>query len=277
MSKFRGKVVAVTGSGSGIGRALAKQLSEAGAALALSDINEESLRETQAQLRGTARVTTHVVDVRKQPAVANYAAEVEREHGGCDVIINNAGVAVRASLADISYEQFAFVLDVNLWGVVYGTKEFLPLLLKRPEGQIVNISSINAMVPFAKNGPYNASKYAVLGFSETLMQEYEGSSIHITCVHPGGIRTNIATGPGFSEKEAAFFEKIAMTSAEQAAAAILAGVAKKQQRVYVGADSKVMAAAKRVLPSWTVKLVGQASSDISRSKNLAKWSALLPR
>jgi short-subunit dehydrogenase len=276
MTQLRGKVVAVTGAASGIGRALALSLAKRGAKLALSDVDETGLRETASRLEGS--VSTHLVDVRDLAAVKRYASEVEAQHGGCDVIINNAGLAVRASIADITYEQFKLVMDVNFYGVVHGSKEFLPLLLRRPSGHIVNIASINAMVPFAKNGPYNASKYAVLGFSETLMQELSGSKVRVTCVHPGGIRTNIARATnGFSKQESEFFARIAITSAEQAAETIVEGIESDRQRVYVGLDSKLMAAAKRVVPSWTVRLIGAASSDLSKSRAVERMSSLARR
>ncbi len=266
MTSLKGKVVAVTGAASGIGRALAVELCARGAHVAISDLNEGGLRETAALLGSQTKVTTHLVDVRDRQAVERYAADVEAKHGGADVIINNAGVAVRATIEDISYEDFAFVMDVNMWGVVYGTKAFLPLLRKRPEGHVVNISSINAMVPFAKNGPYNMSKYAVLGLSETLMQELRGSSVHVTCVHPGGIQTNIArSARGVSASEAAMFDRVAMTSPEKAAKVILGAVSRNKSRVYVGADAKMMATAKRLLPDWTVQLSGLASRNIARS------------
>ncbi|HEX2677920.1 MAG TPA: SDR family oxidoreductase, partial [Polyangiales bacterium] len=235
MTTLQGKVAAVTGAGSGIGRALVVELVARGAHVAASDVDERGLRETAELARGETKVTTHRVDVRDRHAVERYAADVKAEHGGADVIINNAGVAVRASIAEISYEDFAFVLDVNLWGVVYGTKAFLPLFEERGAGHIVNISSVNGMVPFTKNSPYNVSKYGVLGFSETLMQEYRDRPIRTTVVHPGGIRTNIVRNarhavPG----EAETFDRIAMTSPAQAAKVILNGVEKNRERVYVG-------------------------------------------
>jgi NAD(P)-dependent dehydrogenase (short-subunit alcohol dehydrogenase family) len=266
MTKIAGKVVAVTGAGSGIGRALAMELVARGAHVAISDVNEVGLEETARLVRGGGRVTSHVVDVRDRAAVARYAAEAEAAHGGVDVIINNAGLAVRASIEDMSYEDFALVVDVNLWGVVHGTKEFLPLFRRRGGGHVVNISSINAMVPFAKNGPYNAAKYAVLGFSETLMQELSGGPIRVTCVHPGGIKTNIArNGRGVSAAEAAFFERIAMTSPRAAAKTILRGVERDQERVYIGADARIMAAAKRIAPDFAVKVSGKVSSNPTRA------------
>jgi NAD(P)-dependent dehydrogenase (short-subunit alcohol dehydrogenase family) len=237
-----------------------------GAHLAISDFNEAGLRETEGLLSGATRVTTHVVDVRDRVAVERYAADVEAQHSGADVIINNAGVAVRASLEDISYEDFQFVIDVNLYGVVHGVKAFLPLFRKRGGGHIVNISSINAMVPFALNGPYNASKYAVLGLSETLIQEYRGTNIRTTCVHPGGIKTNIVRNSrGASKRDVATFDRITITTAEQAAKTILNGVARDKERVYVGADAKVMAMAKRAIPRLTVLAAGAATRPRGRA------------
>jgi len=262
MTQLNGKVVAVTGAASGIGRALAIELTRRGAHVALADLNDVGLQETRGFLGGATQVTTHVLDVRDRSAVDGFAAEVESQHGGADAIINNAGIAVRETIEAMSYEDFASVIDVNLWGVVHGTKAFMPLLRKRPEGHIVNISSINGMVPFAKNGPYNASKYAVLGFSETLMQELRGDSIHVTCVHPGGIKTNIArNGRGMSQREIEFFDRIAMTTAADTAKTILNAVERNRERVLVGPDAKLMAAFKRLVPSTTVRWVGRASWD----------------
>jgi NAD(P)-dependent dehydrogenase (short-subunit alcohol dehydrogenase family) len=260
MTKVKDKVVAVTGAASGIGRALSLQLTAKGASVALSDVNEAGLQETANLLRGAVgKVTTHRVDVRRRDAVERYAADVEREHGGADIIINNAGLAARGSLEEISYEDFELVIDVNFWGVVYGTRAFLPLLRKRPEGHVVNISSLNAMVPFLNNGPYNISKYAVLGFSETLMQELGGGPIRVTCVHPGGIRTNIARNTkGARDADVAYFEeRMARTMPDDAAKAIVAGIENDAEQIFVGLDAKVLATAKRLFPRWTVRKIGE--------------------
>jgi NAD(P)-dependent dehydrogenase (short-subunit alcohol dehydrogenase family) len=261
MTSIAGKVAVVTGAGSGIGRALAIELTGRGAHVALSDVNDAGLAETAALLAGSATtVTTHRVDVRDWDAMQRHAADVKASHGGADIIINNAGLSVRASVEEMPYEDFKLVIDVNLWGVVHGTKAFFPLFRERGAGHIVNISSINGMVPFHKNGPYNVSKYAVYGLNETLMQELAGDTIKVTSVHPGGIQTNIAhNAKGVSADEAAFFNKLARTTAQQAAVTILRAVEKDRQKVFVGADAKIMAAAKRLMPAWTVKLVGKAS------------------
>ena len=267
VTQIKDKVVAVTGAASGIGRALAQLLTQEGAHVALADVNEAGLRETAELCAREVKVTTHVVDVRNRAAVERWAREAEAAHGGVDVIINNAGLTVRISVEEASYEDFELVLGVNLWGVIYGCKAFLPLLRKRPEGHIVNVSSINGMVPFAKNGPYNVSKYGVLGFTETLMQELNGQSVRVTCVHPGGIRTNIVRNSrGTTQEEVEEFDRIAMTSPDQAAKVIVRGIRKNKQRVYIGMDAKLMAFAKRMMPAATVSTVGRLSSQPPRKR-----------
>ena len=197
MTVLKDKVVAVTGASSGIGRALAIELVARGAHVALSDVNEEGLAETGRRVQGATRVSVHHVDVRDRAAVERYATEVEGQHGGADVIVNNAGIAVRATIEAMSLEAFRSVIDVNFWGVVHGTKAFFPLLRRRPEGHIVNISSINAMVPFAKNGPYNASKYAVLGSPRRSCRSFAASqSASPACTPAASGRTSPGAGPG---------------------------------------------------------------------------------
>lgn len=273
MSKLMGKVIAVTGAASGIGRALAQDLASRGADLALSDVDEDGLAKTATLVGDAVRVTTACVDVRDADAVDRWAAQVVHQHGWVDGIINNAGLAVRDSVAQMDYEKFKLVIDVDMWGVVHGVRAFLPHLRRRGGGYIVNISSINGMVPFANNGPYNMSKYAVLGLSETLMQELREEPIIVTCVHPGGIRTNIVrNAPGMGKADAAIFDRIAMTSAQGAARQILDGMERGRARVYVGADAKFMAAAKRLLPAATVGVVGRLSAIATRGENDATRS-----
>lgn len=265
MTDLRGKVVVVTGAGSGIGRALAQALVGRGAEVAISDVNEQALAETRGLLGSAGRVSSERLDVRDRAAFQRYAERVEAEHGGADVLINNAGVALRAPIEQIAIEDFEFVMNVNFWGVVYGTKAFLPLMRKRGAGHVVNISSINGMVPFANQSPYNSSKYAVLGFSETLMQELYGQPIRVTCVHPGGIRTNIvrnAAERGLNEDDAKSFDRIARTSSESAAEQILRGIERDRERVYVGLDAKLMAASKRLAPALTVNAAGKFTSRV---------------
>lgn len=269
MTKLAGKVVAVTGAASGIGRALAEVLHERGAEVAMSDINEAGLLETAALLRSNVRCSTQVVDVRDPQAVEAWAAQVVADHGGVDVIINNAGLAARGSIADMPYDDFKLVLDVDMWGVVHGVRAFMPHLHARGAGHIVNIASINAMVPFALNGPYNMAKYAVLGLSETLMQELHGTAIHVTSVHPGGIRTNIVRNARhMGDGDATHFDRIARTSPRSAATTILNGVERNRRRVYVGLDAKLMATVKRIAPAVAVHLAGVLSSQSAKRYGL---------
>jgi NAD(P)-dependent dehydrogenase (short-subunit alcohol dehydrogenase family) len=261
MTELRSKVVVVTGAGSGIGRALTVALLTRGAEVAYSDVNEQGLAETKALVAGKGRSSSHLLDVSKREQWAEHARAVEAEHGGADVLINNAGIAISKPFESLPIEEFELVMGINFWGVIYGSKTFLPLFRKRGSGHIVNISSINGMVPFAFQTPYNCSKYAVLGFSETMMQELRGEPIRITSVHPGGIRTNIARSAiGADPKIAEGFDKIARTTSESAAEQILSGIEKDRERVYVGVDAKIMSAVKRIAPALTVNLFGRASS-----------------
>lgn len=265
MTVISGKVAAITGAASGIGRALAVCLAERGAQVAISDVDEAGLQETAALLPQGSRHSAKIVDVRDRHAVARWAAEVGEIHGGAHIIVNNAGVAVRRSFEETSYEEFAFIMDVNLWGVVHGVKAFLPWMRKAGAGHIVNVASISAMVPLAKLAPYNASKFAVLGLSETLMQELRGQPIKVSCVMPGGVRTNIARNGmtrGFTADDADWFGRIARTLPAGAAERIARGIERNEERVYVGLDAKIMAAAKRLFPAATVHSVGYASRDV---------------
>lgn len=266
MKDLKGKVAAVTGAASGIGRMLAVNLAREGCHLAISDIDKKGLKETEKMLKDSGvKVTSHIVDVSKRSMVEKYAKDVVKEHGQVDIIINNAGVSVVESVEDVSYTDFEWVIGINFWGVVYGTKAFLPYLMKRPEANIVNISSINGMVTFPHNGPYNVSKYAVKGFNETLLQELKGTPVRIISVHPGGIDTNIAVNARFRkaanpdldrDATVAAFGKVASNSPDRAARIIISGIKKNKYQVMVGIDSRVMNFFKRLFPVTTIKVVG---------------------
>src|SRR5210317_181014 len=192
MKNFTGKVAAITGAGSGIGRALGLKLAERGAVLAIADINADSLEQTREMLVAEgAACSSHVVDVADRDAVEAFAADVTREHGAVHLVINNAGVTVVDQAERISYEDFNWVMNINFWGAVYGTKAFLPYLRKVDEAHIVNVSSLFGLVAIPLQSAYNASKFALRGFTEALKMELAGSSIGVSCVHPGGIKTRI--------------------------------------------------------------------------------------
>jgi NAD(P)-dependent dehydrogenase (short-subunit alcohol dehydrogenase family) len=258
MKEFRDKVVVVTGAASGIGRALAIRLGREGAALVLWDVDETGVKETEALVDGSPRVMTALVDVADRTAVETFARRAIEEMGHVDAIINNAGVTASATIEEISYEDFDWILGINLHGVIHGVKSFLPHLRTRPEAHIVNISSINAFLPFPGNGPYNISKYAVQGLSETLMQELLGTKVSVTCVHPGGIKTNIARNARHATPaDAEHFDRAARTSADEAARIILRAMQRRKRRLFIGIDSKLMQLVKRLLPMTAVAVVGR--------------------
>jgi NAD(P)-dependent dehydrogenase (short-subunit alcohol dehydrogenase family) len=195
MKHLDDKVAAVTGAGSGIGRALALHLADRGCRLALSDVDAAGLAETERLLEGRARaVTTAAVDVADEAAVLAWADAVVADHGRANLVFNNAGVAMSGTVASHSTDDYRWIMGINFWGVVHGTKAFLPHLEASGEGHVVNISSVFGLTAQPLMSGYNASKYAVRGFTESLRQDLEltRSCVSATCVHPGGIKTNIA-------------------------------------------------------------------------------------
>lgn len=272
MKSFKGKVAAITGAGSGIGRALAQQLAAEGCALSLSDVNAEGLAETVALVadRGV-RVTSAKVDVADRDAVYAWAEATAADHGQVNLIFNNAGVALGAPVDGMSEADLKWIMDINFWGVVYGTQAFLPYLKASGDGHIINISSLFGLMGVPSQAAYNASKFAVRGFTEALRQELEiaGEPVSATTVHPGGIKTNIARAARFSARMKDVlgidegqgkrnFEKLFITTAESAAAEILGAVRKNKRRVLVGPDAKLLDLMVRLLPSSYQRIVSFA-------------------
>jgi len=263
VKSFSGKVAAITGAGSGIGRALSVALAKEGCHLSLSDINEAGLEETAASVRRAGlRVTTARVDVADREAVYAWAERTVADHGGANLVFNNAGVSVASTVEGVSYEDFEWIMGINFWGVVYGTKAFLPHLRASGDGHVVNISSIFGIMAVPGQGTYNATKFAVRGFTEALRQELEmaGVNVSATTVHPGGIKTNIARASRVSgsmletlkmdgEEAKASFEKMFITEPEEAARTILKAVRRNQRRVLVGPDARFMDLMVRTVPS----------------------------
>jgi NAD(P)-dependent dehydrogenase (short-subunit alcohol dehydrogenase family) len=271
MRELRGRVAVVTGAGSGLGRALAVALGREGAELALSDVDEIGLVETERQV-GTlgVRVTTERVDVADRAAVHAHAERVMADFGRVHLVVNNAGVALGARIADMAYEDLEWLFGINFWGVVHGTKAFLPHLQRADAGHVVNVSSVFGLVAVPGQGAYNAAKFAVRGFTECLREELEleGSRVSATCVHPGGIRTNIARSarvpvepPGGPPRAArdAEFDRIARTTADQAAAKILRGVRRNARRVLIGPDAWAIDWLQRLLPTGYQRVVVAAA------------------
>jgi NADP-dependent 3-hydroxy acid dehydrogenase YdfG len=258
MKDFRNKVAAITGAGSGMGRALALELAARGSAVAIADITPTALAETAGLLRdANVAVSTHVVDVAERAAMERFAADVVRIHGKVNLIFNNAGVSVTSTIEQLSYEDFEWLMNINFWGVVHGTKAFLPYLKQVDDAHIVNTASIFGVVAFPTQGAYNASKFAVRGFTEALRQELAATHIGVTCVQPGGVKTNIVKTSRYYARDneaptqdemVQNFERLAALTPAQAASQILAGVARNRVRVLVGKDAKLLAWIQRLFP-----------------------------
>ncbi len=271
MKSLQGKVAAITGAGSGIGRALAVALAERGCHVALSDINEENVLETARSIAGV-KVTTKKLDVADRAAVYAWADEVVRDHGKCNLIFNNAGVALATTAEGFAYDEAEWIFAINFWGVIYGTKAFLPHLRASGEGHVINISSLFGLLAFPGQSTYNATKFAVRGFTEALRIELEmtGAPVTATCVHPGGIKTNIARAARFNdsvrdlgvkdpERGSADFEKLFKTSPAEAARVILAGVERNARRVLIGRDAKIYDVVQRAMPGAYQWLIARAA------------------
>ncbi|MEO8877084.1 MAG: SDR family NAD(P)-dependent oxidoreductase [Polyangiaceae bacterium] len=256
---FSGKVAAITGAASGMGRSLAVMLAERGCELALSDVDEKGLAETAAKING-AKVTTRKLDVANGDDIRAWAAEVVRDHGKVNLLFNNAGISYGATVGGCPEDEFRKIMDIDFWGVVIGTQAFLPHLEASGDGHIVNTSSLFGLIGFPGQCAYTSAKFAVRGFTETLRVELEmtGSCVSATCVHPGGIKTNIARASGVHPSVATLgvnienasrdFEQNFRVSADEAAAVILRGVVKNHRRVLIGADARIMDFAQRLLP-----------------------------
>ena len=283
MKDFRNKVAAITGAGSGIGRALALNLARQGCDLALSDINEEGLAETIAQLAETGvHVTGQSLDVADRKAVHGWADQVVRDHGRVNLIFNNAGVALGSTVEGSRYEDMEWLLNINLWGVIHGTKAFLPHLTAAGEGHVINISSIFGLIGVPSQSAYNAAKFAVRGFTEALREELEieGSPVSATCVHPGGIKTNISRSarlddsvkalmPGTGADPRDWFESLFITSPEKAAATILNGVRSNARRVLIGPDAYAVDLMQRILPTGYQRLLVTGTRWLRRKTTAA--------
>jgi NAD(P)-dependent dehydrogenase (short-subunit alcohol dehydrogenase family) len=243
VKEFGGKVAAITGAGSGIGRALALDLAAQRCALALSDIDEVGLAETVALCEGRGvKVTSQRVDVADRAAVFAWADRVVGEHGKVNLIFNNAGVALAATIDEMTILDFEWLMNINFWGVVHGTQAFLPHLKASGEGHVVNLSSVFGLASIPSQSAYNAAKFAVRGFTDALRMELDAQrcGVSSTTVHPGGIKTNIARNMRGDASAAANFDRIALTTPEKAAREILAAVQANRRRALIGPDANVI-------------------------------------
>jgi butyryl-CoA dehydrogenase len=278
MKTFRGRVAAITGAGSGIGRALARELAARGAHLALCDIDEGGLAETVMLCEGVAsaaKITAQRVDVADRGAVYAWADQVVTDHGRVNMIFNNAGVAVAATIEAISYADFEWLMSINFWGVVYGTKAFLPHLKAAGEGHVVNLSSVFGLISVPSQSAYNSAKFAVRGFTDALRMELDIENCGVSCttVHPGGVKTNIArnaridpsaTPAGGADEARDDFDRVARTTPESAARQILLGVTRNRRRILVGPDATAIDLIARLPAGAYQRLVVKGAGRLGR-------------
>lgn len=277
MSKFHQSVAVVTGAASGIGRELVIELARRGARIAISDVNQNGLDETKAIAEELgAEVLAQTLDVSNREAVFYHADQVEEHFGQANLVINNAGVALKSgSLKATSLDEFEWLMGINFFGVLYGTKAFLPILERAQWGHIVNLSSLFGLIGVPEQSAYNASKFAVRGMTEALRQELELSNSTVSCtsVHPGGVKTNIARNArvggefdGLSEtqreSDVKRFDKLARTTATAAANQILDAVLANKRRLLIGKDAKMMDLIQRAAPNQYQKVLHKAMSKV---------------
>jgi NADP-dependent 3-hydroxy acid dehydrogenase YdfG len=279
MSQFEGKVAVITGAGSGIGRALALNLAGKSVKLALSDIDVEGLAETvrRAEVLG-AEVKADRLNVAEREEVLAYADDVVAHFGAVHQVYNNAGIAHHGDVEATEFKDFERIMDVDFWGVVNGTKAFLPHVIASGDGHIVNISSLFGLIAVPGQSAYNAAKFAVRGFTEALRQEMlvAGHPVKVTCVHPGGIKTAVARNATVCEGEdaatvAEFFDKrLALHSPEMAARTIVDGVANGRARVVIGWEAKVLDGLARVGGSAYQRIIAAAAGRFVPSARTAR-------
>ena len=272
MQGFAGKVAVVTGAGSGIGQALAIELGRSGAHVAISDVDTEGLADTERRLKaiGTS-VKADRLDVTEREAFLLYADNVAEHFGKVNQIYNNAGIAFTGDIEITQFKDMERVMDVDFWGVVNGTKAFLPHLIASGDGHVVNVSSVFGLFSVPGQAAYNSAKFAVRGFTEALRQEMglAGHPVKVSCVHPGGIKTaiarNAAAAEGLDAEQLAktFDKKLASTTPEKAAQVILDGVRKNKARILIGNDAKVFEVLIRALGASYQGIFPKAVSKLS--------------
>jgi short-subunit dehydrogenase len=258
MTAIRG-AAAITGAASGIGRALAIDLASRGCDLALADRDEAGLKALADEIGEQRKVTIHRVDVSEAGDIAQFAADATAAHPQLNIVINNAGVALMGTFEEIDQAQMQWLFDINFWGVVHGTRAFLPHLKTLAEAHIVNVSSIFGIIAPPGQSAYAAAKFAVRGFSESVRHELAvaGSPVRLSVVHPGGIATPIArnsrTGVGVTDNARRSqmierFENAAKTTPKDAALRIIRGIEKNEPRILIGNDARFMDLLQRFRP-----------------------------
>lgn len=278
MTALSGSAAAVTGAASGIGRALAQQLAARGCDLALADRDEAGLQTLAAEIgRDTGRrVSVHRLDVADAGQIQGFAEAAIAAHPALNILINNAGVALLGTFAEVEQAQMEWLININFWGVVHGTRAFLPHLEKQREAHIVNLSSIFGIVAPPGQTAYCAAKFAVRGFSESLRHELAvaNSPVRVSVVHPGGVATNIArnarSGGGVDNAQRSEmidrFDVMAKKTPPAAAARIIEGIEKNQPRILVGSDARFLDLLQRFRPATYWKFLAKRMEKMAKQK-----------
>lgn len=259
MKDFKNKVVVITGAGSGIGRALACAFASQGTKLALNDFNAAALRETIDRLQNTTDVFESVFDVSDRDKMQAFADAVIHRFGQVDIMVNNAGIGLGDyPFGEIDLNHFEKVMDVNFYGVLYGSRAFVPHLLKRPEAALINVSSVFGLTGIALSSAYCASKFAVHGLNQSLLQEYVNTPLTVHSVHPGGINTNIAKNSiDYNETHDAFHKQFLKLSPDYAAQVIIRGIKKKKKKILIGSEARQLDFVTRLFPIWGGRIVNR--------------------
>lgn len=259
MRQFKDKVCVITGAGSGIGAACARAMAKEGAIVIGADLRMEMLQSVADEVNEAGgRMEAHQLDVADRDAVFALAAKVEKTHGAADLVLNNAGVAHGAPVAEMTMDNFQWVMDIDFWGVVHGTQAFLPAMIARGSGHIANVSSIFGLIGVPTQSAYNAAKFGVLGFGEALRHEVKEQGIGVSTIHPGGINTNIVRHARFqqgpemeNERQEAIqrFAQFTMTQPEGAAKTIIKGIKRNKARILIGPDAHLVDWVRRIFPT----------------------------
>ncbi|MCP3463311.1 SDR family oxidoreductase [Bradyrhizobium sp. CCGUVB23] len=276
MTAIRG-AAAITGASSGIGRALAIEFCQRGCDLALADRDEAGLKALAAEIGGKTKVSVHRVDVAEPSEIARFATEAVAEHPELNILVNNAGVALLGSFEEIDQAQMEWLFNINFWGVVHGTRAFLPHLKTREAAHIVNVSSIFGIIAPPGQTAYAAAKFAVRGFSESLRHELDvaASQVKLSVVHPGGIATNIVrnsrAGVGVTDnarraQSIERFEAAARTTPKDAALRIIRGIERNEPRILIGNDARFMDLLQRFRPATYWKPLQRRLEKMAQGK-----------
>ena len=279
MTVIANNVVVITGAASGLGKQLALLSASRGARHVVGlDIDEAGLDALSYDLKCfDCSHSTYVSDIASRESVEATAEIVNREHGGADILINNAGVSLVCPTAEASYENLEWVMNINFWGVVYGTKSFLPQMVAKGSGHIANVSSVMGVFTTSMSSAYSSSKFAVRGFTESLRQELRNTGIKVSCVHPGGVKTNVMLNsrygneddPEQRKKASDHFLQGGGLTAENAASKLLAGIEKNKKRVMIGSDARVIDLITRLIPGHYDRLLGSwAEEEMQKMREL---------